>query len=132
MQYAIWPIGALAMTVAIVGLFVWSGVQNRREANETVRRAIEAGHPLDAKTVDALVTGWGPGRDLRRAIVYLSLAVGFGLSGYLMSTYPFAGEHHHRFGGGMGFYIPAIIFGAVGVGRLLVAFLAPRRDRTDG
>jgi hypothetical protein len=131
MDHAILPLGVFVMVAIIVTVVMWAGVQNRREANETVRRALEAGRPLDPKVVAALMRpGWGPGQDVRRGVLLLSLAIGLAVCGYLLNglAFPFA---HPGFNRGMGFFFPAIILAALGIGRLIGALL-PRRDRTDG
>jgi hypothetical protein len=128
MDHAIVPLGVFVMVALIFSVSMWAFVQSRREAHETMRRALEAGQQLDPKVVAALMRPTG--RGVRGAITYLSLAIAFGLCGYLMNSVAWPGEHH-GFGRGMGFFVPAIIFGCLGIGRLIGVFLS-RRDRTDG
>jgi hypothetical protein len=118
------PIVAVAglwiMIVAVVGISVWGGVAKRRDVNETLRRAIDAGHKLDAETLAAMER---PTRsaddDLRSGITLTALALGFvGCVGLYWVGFAPGGPD-----AGFGFAIAAIIVGALGVGRLIAAFL---------
>jgi hypothetical protein len=127
------PLGFFGMVFAIVAVSVWGGVQTRREFNETIRRAIDNGQQLDPKVINTLAK---PERtaehDLRGGVMLVCLAVGFGLCGFLFENGSPASVHQapgtlQIDSGGVGFYAIAVIVGALGVGRLLAAYL--RRDR---
>jgi hypothetical protein len=130
MGHAIVPLGVFLMVAVIFTVSMWAFVQNRREAHETMRRALDSGQQLDPKVVAALMRP--SGRGVRSAITFLSLAVGFALCGLLLNGVFFSEPHPHlSFGRAFGFYIPAIIFGCLGIGRL-ISVLVSRRDRADG
>lgn len=121
------PIALFAMIAVIVAASVWGGVANKRAANETVRRAIEAGAPMDVETISALqrpMRVWQ--QDLRGGIVMIALAIGFIVAGFLGQGGMFAGDHDLDHG--VPFFIAAAIVGSIGVGQL-IAGLVMRRSK---
>jgi hypothetical protein len=125
------PTSLFAMIAVIVGAFVWGGVQQRREANETLRRALETGHQLTADQMAALQKPTATAaQDLRGGIILCAMAIGFALAGALFGGATSVERVHNGFSieaGSNGYYIVALIVGAVGVGRLLAAYV--RRER---
>lgn len=115
--------GLWFMIIAVVGLGVWGSVARRRETNETLRRAIEAGHKLDPETLSALERPLrSADEDLRSGITLTVLAIGLGICFAIFAFGIAPGGRN----GGFGFAIAGIIVGSLGVGRL-VSGIARRR-----
>lgn len=116
------PLGFFTAVILVVAVSVWGNVQNRKELNETVRRAIDAGQKLDAETVGSLGK---PVRtraaDLRGGIVLMALAMGLIVAG-LMAGGVILGTGWDD-DAGIGFFIAAAIVGAIGVGQLVAALV---------
>ena len=126
------PLGLWVMIAVIVIASVWGGVQSKRDLHETIRRAIDNGQNLDPKTITALTKPERPASaDLRGGVIFTTLAIGFGLCGFLFGGGPanvtHSGDQLNIEGGSEGFYIVALIIGSLGIGRLIAAYL--RRDR---
>ncbi len=109
--------------VGIVGAVVWGNVQNRKQLNETIRRAIDSGQKLDADVISSL------GRpvktaaaDLRGGLVLMFLAGGFVVAGFAAAGV-FFGETPDYDGGTKALFIAAAIVGAIGVGQLVAALV---------
>jgi hypothetical protein len=123
------PIFGTFMIFGIVAVTVWGNVQNKKELNETVRRAIDAGQQLDADTVSSLGK---PVRtaaaDLRGGLVLLFLGAGLVVAG-LMASGVILGKGWDE-EAGIGFFVAASIVGAIGVGQL-VAALVRRGDKKN-
>jgi hypothetical protein len=122
------PIAGCAMIFGIVAVAVWGNVQARKEANETVRRAIDAGQPLDSEAISAIGKPVrSSAQDLRGGIVLVSLAVGLILAGLMAAgAMPFVGAGWDD-DAGMGFFVAAMIIGAIGVGQLVAGLV--RREK---
>jgi hypothetical protein len=116
------PIFGTIMIFGIVAVSVWGSVQNKKELNETVRRAIDSGQKLDADTISSLGK---PVRtaaaDLRGGLVLLFLGVGLVIGG-LMASGVIAGNGWDD-DAGTGFFVAAAIVGAIGVGQLVAALV---------
>jgi hypothetical protein len=116
--------GLWVMIILVVAVGVWGKVQQRRDTNETLRKAIDAGHKLDPETLAAMER---PVRsaddDLRSGITLTALALGLGACfGLYAAGYGPGGPD-----AGFGFAVAAIIVGAVGIGRL-VAGMSRRKN----
>lgn len=119
--------GALFLMIfGIVAVSVWGGVAKRRDTNDLLRRAIDAGHKLDPETLAAMER---PVRsaddDVRSGITLTALAFGLAACFGLFAS----GLAPGGTSSGFGFAIAGIIVGSIGIGRL-VAGLA-RRKPTD-
>jgi len=113
------PLAFFAMIAFIVAASVWGGVQNKRAVADTIKRAIESGQTLDAETISSLskpARSWQ--QDMRGGIVLLFLAAGFVIAGFMG---PGAGAGDVHFGNG--FFIAAVIIGAIGAGQLVAALV---------
>lgn len=119
--------GLWLMIFGIVAVSVWGSVYKRRDTNEVLRRAIDAGHKLDAETLSALER---PIRsaddDVRSGITLTALALGLGACFGLFASGLAPGGNS----AGFGFAIAAIIVGAVGIGRLAAGYA--RRKPPEG
>ncbi len=71
------PIAFFLMIVGVVWLFQHFGMRKRAEAFETLRLAIEKGQPLTPETLQSMARMSSPIADLRRGIVFISIAAGF-------------------------------------------------------
>lgn len=118
------PVGFFSMVVAIVGISVWGSTQSKKEANETVRRAIDAGQPLDSEAISAIGKPVrSAAQDLRGGIVLVSLSLGLMIAGLLASgALPVAGGGWDE-DAGVGFYVAGVIVGAIGVGQLVAGMV---------
>lgn len=128
MESIVIPLSLFGMIFGIVAVSVWGSVQSKREANETVRRAIDAGQPLDSEAISAIGKPVrSAAQDLRGGIVLVSLAVGLILAGLMAAgALPFAGKGWDD-DAGVGFFIAATIVGAIGVGQLVSGWM--RREK---
>lgn len=112
--------GLWAMVFGIVLANVWGNVQSRRELNETVRRAMESGQSLTPELINTLQKPTKPPeQDLRSGVILAALGLGLASAGIFYAT---SGEE-----AGHGFFVAALIVGAIGVGQ--IAAWAIRRDR---
>jgi hypothetical protein len=124
------PIFGTMMIFGIVAVSVWGSVQSKKEANETVRRAIDAGQKLDSDAISAIGKPVrSAAQDLRGGIVLVSLALGLIFAGLMA-----AGALPGIGGGwdddaGMGFFIAASIVGAIGIGQLVAGLV--RREKKE-
>ncbi len=71
------PISFFGMIVLIVWLVQHSGQKKRAEAMKTLRLAIEKGQPLTPEALDSMARLSSPIADLRRGIIFVSIAAGF-------------------------------------------------------
>lgn len=126
MESIVIPLSLFGMIFGIVAVSVWGSVQSKREANETVRRAIEAGQPLDSEAISAIGKPVrSAAQDLRGGIVLVSLSFGLILAG-LMAAGVIGGSGWDD-DAGVGFFIAATIVGAIGVGQLVSGWM--RREK---
>jgi hypothetical protein len=119
------PLAFFAMIAFIVAASVWGNVQNKRAVADTIKRAIENGQQLDAETISSLskpARSWQ--QDMRGGIILMFLAAGFVIAGLLG---PGGGDDVHF---GNGFFIAAVIIGAIGLGQLVAALM--RRPKKVG
>jgi Domain of unknown function (DUF6249) len=127
MEEILIPLALFAMVLGIVAVSVWGNVQNKKELNETVRRAIDAGHKLDADTISSLGKPVKTAAaDLRGGLVLLFLGAGLIAAG-LMASGVILGNGWDD-DAGIGFFVAASIVSAIGVGQL-VAGLVRRSDK---
>ncbi|KAF0176557.1 MAG: hypothetical protein IV086_14515 [Hyphomonadaceae bacterium] len=124
MESIVIPITLFGMILGIVAVSVWGSVQSKKEANETVRRAIDAGQPLDSAAISAIGKPVrSAAQDLRGGIVLVSLATGLIFAGLMAAgALPGIGKGWDD-DAGMGFFIAAAIVGAIGVGQLVAALV---------
>lgn len=116
------PIFGTFMIFGIVAVSVWGNVQNKKELNETVRRAIDSGHKLDADTISSLGKPVKTAAaDLRGGLVLLFLGLGLVIGG-LMASGIILGKGWDD-DAGTGFFVAAAIVGAIGVGQLVAALV---------
>jgi hypothetical protein len=71
------PLTFFAMVVLIVWLVQHFGAKKRAEAFQTLRLAIEKGQPLTPEALESMARVTSPIADLRRGIVFISIAAGF-------------------------------------------------------
>ncbi len=124
MESIVIPIVLFGMIFGIVAVSVWGSVQSKKEANETVRRAIDAGQKLDSDAISAIGKPVrSPAQDLRGGIVLVSLATGLIFAGLMAAgALPGIGKGWDD-DAGMGFFIAAAIVGAIGIGQLVAALV---------
>jgi hypothetical protein len=124
MEAIVIPIALFGMILGIVAVSVWGSTQAKKEANETLRRAIDAGQTLDSEAISAIGKPVrSAAQDLRGGIVLVSLAVGLILAGLMAAgALPFAGKGWDD-DAGVGFFIAAMIVGAIGVGQLVAGMV---------
>jgi hypothetical protein len=79
------PITFFAMIVGIIWLFQHFALKKRIEAFQTLRFAIEKGQPLTPETLEAMARISSPIADLRRGIVFVAIALGFGAFATIIS-----------------------------------------------
>lgn len=120
------PISFFAMIAVIVAVSVWGSVQGKRAMADAMRRAIEAGQPVDPEAISAMQR---PTRtreaDLRGAIVMIFLAGGLCAAGFMVAGgIP---DEQGSYWAGNGLFIAAVIIGAIGVGQLVAAMVTRRR-----
>jgi hypothetical protein len=72
------PITFFIAIVAIVWLFQHFAMRKRVEAFQTLRLAIEKGQTVTPETLEAMARISSPIADLRRGIVFVAIAAGFG------------------------------------------------------
>lgn len=126
MEDIVIPLSLFGMIFGIVAVSVWGSVQSKREANETVRRAIEAGQPLDSEAISAIGKPVrSAAQDLRGGLVLVSLSFGLVLAG-LMAAGVIGGRGWDD-DAGIGFFIAATIVGSIGVGQLVSGWM--RREK---
>ena len=122
----IFVVGGLWLMIAAIAVTsINANARGRREMHDTLRKAIESGQTLDPETIAMLhkpTKTWE--QDLRSGVILTALALGLGIAGILNATIGFDGGEG---GESMGFFIAAIIVGAIGVGQLTAAWL--RRER---
>jgi hypothetical protein len=122
------PLAFFAMILGIVVISVWGGVQARKEANETIRRAIDHGQQLDADTLSSLSKPVRSAQaDIRGGVIMLFLGAGLALAG------AFAGGWIPGFSGyaeeaGVGLFIPAAIVGFIGLGQLVAGLMRSKKE----
>lgn len=124
MEAIVIPLALFGMILGIVAVSVWGSTVAKREANETLRRAIDAGQTLDSEAISAIGKPVrSAAQDLRGGIVLVSLAIGLILAGLMASgALPFAGTGWDD-DAGVGFFIAAMIVGAIGVGQLVAGLV---------
>jgi hypothetical protein len=71
------PITFFAMVVGLVWLFQHFALKKRIEAFQTLRFAIEKGQTITPETLESMARMSSPIADLRRGIVFVSIALGF-------------------------------------------------------
>lgn len=86
------PLAPFIMVVAIVAIPAWLKSRDRREMQETLRRAIEKGQPLPPEVIESITRNnvkppATAARDLRTGVIMLSVAIGMGIFGYAISFY---------------------------------------------
>ena len=69
----------------VLSLFVWFRYKAKRELQMTIRTAIDKGQGLSPEMIDNLVNPpTSPQRDLRRGLLGVLVAIGFGLFGLIL------------------------------------------------
>jgi hypothetical protein len=72
------PITFFITIIAVVWLFQHFAMRKRMEAFQTLRLAIEKGQAVTPETLEAMARISSPIADLRRGIVFIAIAAGFG------------------------------------------------------
>jgi hypothetical protein len=95
------PLAFFAMIAAIEVAPRYFKSQERQRLQETLRAAIEKGQPIPPEIVEAMATDVrlppSPGRDLRKGVIWLGVAVGLVVMGLVVGleepdvTYPMLG-----------------------------------------
>lgn len=80
------PITFFGMIVLIVWMVQHSGQKKRAEAMKTLRLAIEKGQPLTPEALESMARLSSPIADLRRGIVFVSIAAGFASFATIVGT----------------------------------------------
>lgn len=80
------PISFFGMIVLIVWLSQHFGQKKRMEAMKTLRLAIEKGQPLTPEALDSMARLSSPIADLRRGIIFVSIAAGFASFATIVGT----------------------------------------------
>lgn len=80
------PISFFGMIVLIVWLLQHFGQKKRMEAMKTLRLAIEKGQPLTPEAFDSMARFSSPIADLRRGIIFVSIAAGFAAFATIVGT----------------------------------------------
>ncbi|NIL94815.1 MAG: hypothetical protein GTO71_10370 [Woeseiaceae bacterium] len=77
------PIAMFASLTVILSFFFWFRYRGRREMQQTIRSAIEKGQELTPELVESLGKPARPSKDkdLRYALVWLAIAIGFSAMG---------------------------------------------------
>jgi hypothetical protein len=122
-------LGLWIMIAAIVVASVWGSVQNKRAVADTIKRAIDAGQQLDPETISALHKPARPyQQDLRGGIILIALSLGFIVAGVMSQM----DEEHAAVmsWADNGFFIAAVIIGALGAGQLVAALVRRPKDGT--
>ena len=130
MEGVLVPLFGCMMIFGIVAVSVWASAQNKKEFNETVRRAIDAGQKLDADTISSLGKPVrSAAQDLRGGVVLTFLAFGLivagGLAGGIFGYKGWGGGDESS----AGFYVAAAIVGAIGIGQLVAGLM--RREKRE-
>lgn len=114
-----------ATIAAIVFFAINAGATEKREVQETIRRAMESGKELTPEAISALYKPEKPATtDLRSGLVLTSLALGLTLGGVVFMV---SGQDSDA---AYGMWVAAAIVGSIGVGQLIAWFV--RRDRQKG
>lgn len=80
------PIAFFGAIVLIVWLFQHFGQKKRAEAMQTLRLAIEKGQPLTPEALESMARFSSPIADLRRGIIFISIAAGFATLSAILGT----------------------------------------------
>lgn len=77
------PIAMFAALAIILCCFFWFRYRNRSEMQQTIRSAIEKGQELTPELIESLGAPQKPSkdRDLRYALIWIAIAIGFGALG---------------------------------------------------
>jgi hypothetical protein len=71
------PITLFLMIGVVLCMFFYFRHRTRQEMQQTVRAAIERGQELSPEVLEALIGDPGGSRDLRRALIWIAVALGF-------------------------------------------------------
>ena len=115
------PFAGMAVAVLIVWI-VMAMVQNTdRHRHETIRQYLEKGVevPWELLVDDGNPQTWKPVSDLRKALVWLAIGLGIGLTGWVFSGNPKA-------------MALGLVFDFIGVGYLIVWKMEPKQIEQDG
>ncbi|ANF54491.1 DUF6249 domain-containing protein [Brevundimonas diminuta] len=118
------PLTLFAMIAAIVIVPTWLKSKERREMQATLRASIEKGQSLPPEVIEAIskenvkppATAM---RDLRTGVILLSVAIGIGLMGYMISFK--AGDAFYPIAGG------AAIPGMIGLAFIILSIFNKNR-----
>ena len=80
------PITFFTMIILIVWLVQHFNQKKRAEAFQTLRLAIEKGQPLTPEALESMARVSSPIADLRRGIVFISIAAGFAAFGTIIGS----------------------------------------------
>ena len=119
------PLAPFIMVIAIVVIPAWLKNRERREMQETLRRAIDKGQTLPQELVDALTavevkTPPSAAKDMRVGVILLAVSLGIALLAQAMAfvemdaLYPILGA--------------AAIPGAIGLAFVILSFFNKNKD----
>ena len=82
------PIFMFMGLTIVFGLFFWFRMRTRRDMQKTIRTALDKGHELTPEIIDRLGTPKpAKDKDLRVALVWLALALGLAVFGFVFPEY---------------------------------------------
>ena len=121
------PLAPFIMVVAIIAIPAWLKSRDRREMQQTLRSAIEKGQPLPPEVIDALgKEGARPpstaGRDMRVGVIWLAVALGVAMFGWMLSYVDGDSEIFYVMGG------MAAIPGFIGLAFIILSFFNKNND----
>ena len=86
------PIVAIVAPAAVVALFAWLRYRGRNDMQQTIRLALDKGQELNPELIDRLGHPVAhKNKDLRLALIWLSIAMGLALCGVAVSYWSLDG-----------------------------------------
>lgn len=80
------PVGAFTMVVLVVWVIMHYMFKRRAEAYHTMRVAVEKGQVLTPEAMEAMARMTSPLADLRKGIIFIAIALGFGSFAMIMGA----------------------------------------------
>ena len=115
------PLAPFLMVVAIIAIPAWLKSRDRREMQKTLRAAIDKGQPMPPEIIEAMSKeGARPpstaNRDMRIGVIWLAVALGVALFGWMLSYVDGDGEVFYVMSG------MAAIPGFIGLAFIVLSF----------
>lgn len=118
------PLSPFIMAIAIVFIIQYFKSRDRKELQETLRAAIEKGHPLSREDLSMLhVVPKRKGQDIRNGMVLIAVGLGMAIVGYFVGVS--SGDWRHPALGAAA--IPFLI----GVALLIYGIIDAKSKRMD-